>query len=85
MAPVYLGTSFDHPRTVHRWNISKEIIGKRTENISEIHAKGETKIEQLFYLIHLTDWVSLYLADLRKVDPVEVEVIIFLKGEMAKR
>lgn len=84
MAPVYLATSYDHPRTTHRWNISKEIIGKYTSNINEVHAKGDSKIEQLIYLIHLTDWVSLYLADLKNVDPVEVEVISFLKSEMSK-
>lgn len=84
MAPLYLATDYDHPRTTHRWNISKQIIGKYTSNINEIHAKGSSKIEQLIYLIHLTDWVSLMLADIKGVDPVEVEVISYLKGEMAK-
>lgn len=84
-APLYLATTYDHPRTTHRWNISKEIIGKYTSNINEIHGKGSSKVEQLFYLIHLTDWMSLMLADMKNVDPVEVNVISYLKGEMAKR
>ncbi|MBD3636185.1 MAG: bifunctional phosphoglucose/phosphomannose isomerase [Crocinitomicaceae bacterium] len=85
IAPVYLATDYDHPRTTHRWNISKEVISKYSPNISEIRAKGTTRIEQVFYLIHITDWVSYYLSELKGVDPVEVEVIAYLKGEMAKR
>lgn len=84
IAPVYLATKYDHPRTTHRWNISKEIISKHTQNINEVHAKGETKVAQIFYLIHLTDWVSFFLSEIKGIDPVEVEVISFLKSEMAK-
>lgn len=85
IAPIYLATDYDHERTTHRWNISKEIIGKYTSTISEIHAKGDSQLAQVFYLIHITDWVSWYLSDIKKVDPSEVEVIHYLKGEMAKR
>ena len=41
-------------------------------------------IEKAFYLVHLGDWTSVYLADLRNVDPVEIKVIEFLTGELAK-
>jgi len=85
IAPIYLATDYDHERTTHRWNISKEIIGKYTSNISEIHAKGDSQLAQVIYLIHITDWVSWYLSDIKKVDASEVEVIHYLKGEMAKR
>ncbi|MEZ4922375.1 MAG: bifunctional phosphoglucose/phosphomannose isomerase [Crocinitomicaceae bacterium] len=85
MAPVYLATDYDHPRTTHRWKISKEVIAKQTKNISEIHAKGESKIAQIFYLIHFTDWVSFFLSELKQIDASEVDVITHLKGEMAKR
>ena len=36
------------------------------------------------YLVHLTDWVSFYLAEARGVDAVEVNVIDYLKGELAR-
>lgn len=85
IAPIYLATDYDHPRTTQRWEISKQIISKYTENINEIKAKGASQIEQIFYLIHITDWVSLYLSELKEVDPEEVEVISFLKSEMSKR
>ena len=85
MAPIYLATDYDHPRTTERWKISKEVISKYTTNVMEIKAKGDSKIAQVFYLIHLTDWVSLYLSEIKNVDAEEVEVIHYLKSEMAKR
>jgi glucose/mannose-6-phosphate isomerase len=85
IAPVYLATNYDHPRTTYRWNISKEIISKYTSNINEIHAKGDSKIAQIFYLIHFTDWVSFFLSEIKEIDASEVKVISFLKGEMAKK
>ena len=36
------------------------------------------------YLVHLGDWVSVYLAELNEVDASEIEVIDYLKGELAK-
>lgn len=85
LAPIYLSTSYDHPRTVHRWNICKEIISQHTSNINLVEAKGDTRLEQVFYLIHFTDWVSLFISVIKSVDPVEVDVITHLKSEMAKK
>ncbi len=81
---VYLKTDFDHPRTNYRWEISKEIIAKKTPHVGEIRAKGKNRLAQNFYLIHLTDWVSFYLSELKKIDAVEVNVINHLKTEMSK-
>ena len=41
-------------------------------------------LAQSFYHILLGDWISVYLAELNKVDDVEVKVIDFLKAELAK-
>ncbi|MBL7899059.1 MAG: bifunctional phosphoglucose/phosphomannose isomerase [Crocinitomicaceae bacterium] len=81
---VYLKTDFDHPRTNYRWEISKDIIAKKTPHVTEIRAKGKNRLAQNFYLIHLTDWVSYYLSELKKIDAVEVNVINHLKTEMSK-
>lgn len=85
VAPVYLATDYDHVRTTYRWNIAKDVISKYTSNINEVKAKGDSQIAQLFYLIHLTDWMSWYLSDLKKIDASEVEVIHHLKTEMGKK
>ncbi len=83
-AVVILRNDNDHDRVQLRVDINKSVIKKYTKNIIEVYSKGKTYWERVFYLIHLTDWVSVYLADLRNQDAVEVKVIDFLKGELAK-
>ena len=74
----------DYERVQTRMEINKKIFKKFTPNIIEIYSEGKSYWEQAFYLIHLTDWVSVFLADLRNMDATEIEVIDFLKGSLAK-
>ena len=83
-AVVIFRSDYEHPRSSVRLNISKEIIEKKTSSVVECHAKGNSLIAQSFYHILLGDWISVYLADLNKVDSVEVKVINYLKAELAK-
>lgn len=83
-AIIKLNSSLDFYRTKKRWEICKEVISKYTDSIYEIEAKGSYKLVQILYFIHLTDWVSVFLADLKNVDSVEVEVILHLKSELGK-
>lgn len=82
-AVVYLRTDTDFERISSRWEINKKIIADYCKTIIEIEAKGTSFIEKVLYLVHLTDWISFELAELRKVDPVEVKVIDFLKAELS--
>lgn len=83
-AVVTFRTNFDHERTSLRMNICKEVISKKTSNFYEFHAKGESLLEAALYLILLGDWCSVYLSEKLNVDSIEVKVIDFLKGELAK-
>lgn len=83
-AVLIFRSSFEHSRTSVRINISKEIFKKYTSTVLEFDAKGDTFLSQTFYHILLGDWISVYLAELHKVDDVEVKVIDFLKAELAK-
>lgn len=84
LAVVILRTEDDHPQTQKRMELCKGIFSKYTPNINEVYAKGEDKLIRSYYLIHFVDWVSSHLADMYGVDPVEVNVIDYLKGELAK-
>lgn len=77
-------TSFDYNRTVKRYEVCKPLFEKYSSGVTEITAKGTSKLEQFFYLINIGDWISCYLADIKGIDPVEVKVIDHLKGELAK-
>ena len=81
---ILLRNSYEFSRSKVRLDLSRDIIKKYTPNVIELHAKGESLIEQSFYHILLGDWISVYLAELNQVDDVEVKVIDYLKGELAK-
>jgi glucose/mannose-6-phosphate isomerase len=81
---VYLYSDHDHERVEKRLEICREIFEKRSHPIIDIVAEGASLLEQYYYLIHLTDWISYYLAKENQVDPDPVEAITFLKEELAK-
>jgi glucose/mannose-6-phosphate isomerase len=81
---VTFHTSFDYNRTKKRYEVFKPIFEKYSSGVIDIAAKGESKLEQFLYLINIGDWISCDIADLRGIDPVEVNVINHLKGELAK-
>ncbi len=86
VAVVYLRSQQDeHPRIKLRMEISKEIITRAAAAFIEVHAKGHSAVERSLYLVHLTDWVSLYAAEKRGVDAMDIAAINFLKGELNAR
>jgi glucose/mannose-6-phosphate isomerase len=84
LAVVTFKTSFDYARTIKRYEICKELFAKYSHSVTDITAKGTSKVEQFFYLINIGDWISCYIADLKNIDAVEVNVITNLKNELAK-
>ena len=84
LAVVFFRNESDYYRTQKRVEINKEIIAKHTPYIFEIYSKGDTDLIRTLYLVHFGDWVSVYLAEMKNIDPVEVNVITYLKGELAK-
>ena len=85
LAVVFLRNDNDFERNKQRIEISKNIVSNYTDNIYEINSKGESKTERSLYTIQLIDWISYELAQLREHDAVEVKVIDYLKGELAKK
>jgi len=83
-AVILFRNDSDYGRTQKRMEISKEVIEKYTNTHFEIWSKGNNPIEKSFYLIVLGDWISICLAELLEVDPIEIKVINHLKGELAK-
>jgi glucose/mannose-6-phosphate isomerase len=81
---LYLRNDDDYSRNAVRMDINKKIISEYASDIIEVYSKGNNVIEKSLYLVHLCDWISWYLAELRGVDSLEVNVIDFLKGELAK-
>ncbi|HCW06511.1 MAG TPA: bifunctional phosphoglucose/phosphomannose isomerase [Cytophagales bacterium] len=81
---IYLYSDHDHERAEKRMEICREIFEKKSNPIIDIVAEGASLLEQYYYLIHLTDWISYFLAKENNIDPDPVEAIDFLKAELAK-
>lgn len=70
-------------RNVKRVEINEEIMRRYTDNIMQVYSKGSNRIVRTLYHIHFGDWLSIHLAELNGVDPVEIDVINYLKGELS--
>jgi glucose/mannose-6-phosphate isomerase len=84
VAVLLIRSEDDHKRSQLRMELCKKLMGEKCDTIIEIHAKGATRIQRAYYLIHLGDWLSIDLAELKNEDPVAIPAIIFLKNELAK-
>ena len=84
LAVVIFRNESDYSRIKHRINFVTKIISKYTPNIIEIHSKGRSVIEKAMYHIHLGDWASALLAEMKKVDVNDIEVIESLKASLQR-
>lgn len=80
---VVFRSADDLQRNDKRIEISRGIISKVADEFLEIDCLGGSLIEQAMYAVHLGDWISWELAEARKMDAIEVDVIDLLKRELA--
>lgn len=84
MQAIYLYSDHDHERVEKRMEICRDIFEKKSNPIIDIIGEGASLLEQYYYLIHLTDWISFFLAKENGVDADPVEPIVYLKSELDK-
>jgi glucose/mannose-6-phosphate isomerase len=80
----FLRDQADHKRVRMRMDLTRTLIERVSGEVIEIESQGKGLLARIFSLIYLGDWVSFYLAVLYGVDPTPVEVIQYLKSELAK-
>lgn len=81
-APVFLLSRYEYNRNLKRIELTKEEIDARMSSSMTFVGQGESLVEETIYLMHILDWASLYLADLKDVDPVAIPVIDRLKSAL---
>lgn len=81
-ALVYLLDMEDNPRILKRQKITKEILEPYRGLDIEIESEGSSKLERIFDLVYLGDWISFYLAVINKTDPAPIEKINILKNKL---
>jgi glucose/mannose-6-phosphate isomerase len=83
-AVIFLKDREDNPRITKRLEITKNIVESYSGIAIQIESEGNTKLERIFDLIYLGDWISYYLAILYKADPSEIENINILKNKLTE-
>lgn len=81
---VFLRHSYDHPRMQQRFTLTKELMEGKAGCVLEVQARGEDIYAQLFSLIHLGDWLSVELAAIRGVDPIDITILEQLKTALGR-
>lgn len=82
LAVLILRADDEYERNTARILFKKEVIEKLQDNVYEIEARGNDTFEKHFFLVHLGDWISYYLAVKQGYDPMEIDVLVRLKGHM---
>lgn len=84
LAVVFIRNSSDHSRNQVRMEINKGIVSGYSNTVIELWGEGNNEIEKTFYMIHLVDWISFYLAEMKGVDIMDIKVIDFLKHKLSE-
>ncbi|MDE2731335.1 MAG: bifunctional phosphoglucose/phosphomannose isomerase [Bacteroidota bacterium] len=84
LAVIALRDREDHPRTQRRLEVTRSLLKPHAACWHEVHSQGRGRLARLLSLMYFSDWVSLYLAILLKVDPSPVGLISRLKAALAE-
>lgn len=83
LAVLILRNEDDFYRNQARMDFTKGLVAKHAASVTELYSKGNSYLEKALYLIYLTDWVSLFLAEMNDIDPIAIESIDALKSHLA--
>jgi glucose/mannose-6-phosphate isomerase len=81
---IALRDAADDPRTQRRIETTSEMILGAGAQVSQVWSGQGGLLPRMFGLIHLGDYVSVYLGVLGRVDPTPVETIDRIKARLAE-
>lgn len=82
---LVLQSSYDHPRNKMRQAVTMQILEKRGIPYESIMVEpAGNPLAEMFQVIMVGDYISYYLSLLNEVDPTPVEIINFLKDQLAQ-
>ena len=67
-----------------RLDFMKKLFESVASDVIEIQLRGKKRLAKMMYAMYLGDFISCYLAILRKIDPTPVSIINELKDELSK-
>jgi len=81
---LFLRDEKDSERIKKRIEITKSLIGRQLGGVNEVWAEGNSALARILSLIYFGDFLTVYLAILRGIDPTPVGVIERLKRELMR-
>jgi glucose/mannose-6-phosphate isomerase len=82
---IFLDDSDVHPRLGDRIELTERLVADVAQATFRVPTRGQIPVERVISLVLLGDFVSIYSAVLRGVDPTPVPAIERLKAELAAR
>jgi glucose/mannose-6-phosphate isomerase len=73
----------EHPQVSRRFELVEDLVREVVAGIISVRAEGDGDLAQLFDLILMGDFVSLWLAAQEGIDPGPVPVLVDLKRKLA--
>jgi glucose/mannose-6-phosphate isomerase len=83
LVPVFL-RDFDESSEIRRRLDASASLFSRWTQVEQVRDRGKTLLDRMLGLLYLGDFTSLYLAVLRKVDPLPVAPIEQLKARLKR-
>ncbi len=75
---------YENDRVQKRFAIFKKISGLKKNQVSEVWAEGNSLLSQTLWMVYLGDFVSVYLAFLKGLNPTSIGLIDQLKAGLKK-
>ncbi|UCH31018.1 MAG: bifunctional phosphoglucose/phosphomannose isomerase [Candidatus Bathyarchaeota archaeon] len=82
---LLLRDPLESPEIKQRIEITKQMISPKVSKILEIQAMGTQELAKMLSTMYIGDFVSIYLALLRGVDPTPTKSIDHLKAELKQQ
>lgn len=80
---LFLRSGLDHPRNALRLTATQQAFLMAGAGVDSVHARGESRLAQMWSLLQFGDYVSYYLALDYGVDPTPVDALTRLKHSLA--
>jgi glucose/mannose-6-phosphate isomerase len=85
VAAIFLRAESDHARNKLRLDFTRQqfmLAGMMTD---EVKARGNSRLAEMWTLLHFGDYVSYYLALMYGIDPTPIEALVELKRFLAQK
>jgi len=80
---LFLRSGLDHPRNALRLTATQQAFMMAGTGVDAVHARGQSRLAQMWSLLQFGDYVSYYLALDYGVDPTPVDALTRLKASLA--